>query len=181
MHIMNVVHAVGHLHNDISLDNVMLHFSVDDTRVYIGVCDWGMSTVATQPMKSLYTFTSPNSMTETLRSRWWVDPSIAYLHKANADVEIIPYLSRESEEYAVAKIAMKINRQCMSEEYYRLYRESVGPNGFTHDVLRNVFHQYLERLVKKSEDHRSGLAHIINQFGANYKWPVPSEHFRSSY
>jgi hypothetical protein len=112
VHIMNAVHVSGHLHNDISPDNIMFHFPDDESRVYIGICDWGMTTVATEPMKSLYTFTSASEMNEALTRRWWVDPSIAYLHRRDANVEIIPHLSRASEEYAIGKIAQRINKQC---------------------------------------------------------------------
>jgi len=37
VHIMNVVYVAGHLHNDISLDNIMFHFPKDESCVYIGV------------------------------------------------------------------------------------------------------------------------------------------------
>jgi serine/threonine protein kinase len=122
VHIMNAVHVSGHLHNDISPDNIMFHFPDDESRVYIGICDWGMTTVTTEPMKSLYTFTSASEMNEALTRRWWVDPSIAYLHRRDANVEIIPHLSRASEEYAIGKIAQRINKQCMSENYSKLQR-----------------------------------------------------------
>jgi len=52
-------------------------------------------------MKSLYTFTFVNDRDEVLRRRWWVDPSITYVHRRNVDVEIISNLSRKSKEYVV--------------------------------------------------------------------------------
>jgi hypothetical protein len=70
LHIMNAVHIAGHLHNDISPDNIMFHFPEDESRVYIGVCDWGMTTVMSEPMKSLYTFTSTAEKDEAIRMRW---------------------------------------------------------------------------------------------------------------
>jgi len=40
INIMNVVHHCEILHNDLSKDNIMLHFSLDKPNVvYIGVCD----------------------------------------------------------------------------------------------------------------------------------------------
>ncbi len=40
--IMNVVQQSKTLHNDLSQDNIMLHFPPDNLSViYIGVCDWG--------------------------------------------------------------------------------------------------------------------------------------------
>ncbi len=58
LNIMSVVHVVGHLYNDISPDNIMFHFSKDESRVYKGVCDWGMTIIIIDPKKLLYTFTS---------------------------------------------------------------------------------------------------------------------------
>jgi len=83
---MNVVHVGGHLHNDLPIDNNMFYFSEDRLKVYIGVCDWSMTTISREPIKSLYTFTSTEDMEDALRKRWWVDPNIAYLHKRDADV-----------------------------------------------------------------------------------------------
>jgi len=62
----------------------------------------------------LHTFTSAKDMEDALRKKWWVDPSIAYLHKRYVDVQINPNLSCELEEYAIGKLAQRINRQCMS-------------------------------------------------------------------
>jgi hypothetical protein len=45
LNIMNAVYVVGHLYNDISPDNIMFHFPKDESRVYIGVCDWGMTMI----------------------------------------------------------------------------------------------------------------------------------------
>jgi hypothetical protein len=39
---MNVVHHCEILHNELSKDNIMLHFLVDKLDVvYISMCDWG--------------------------------------------------------------------------------------------------------------------------------------------
>ncbi len=42
INILNVVHHFGILHNDLSKDNIMLHFSLDKLDgVYITICNWG--------------------------------------------------------------------------------------------------------------------------------------------
>lgn len=66
IHIMYVVYDVGYLHNDISPDNILLHFPEDESCVYIGVCDWGMSTYAIEASKSLYVFTSARERNDAL-------------------------------------------------------------------------------------------------------------------
>ena len=137
---MKEVHACGHLHNDISLDNIMFHFPDDESRVYIGVCDWGLASVASQAPKSLYTFTSKEKMEEVLRRRWWVDPALAYLHRRDADVENIPYYSKTTEEYAVGSIAIQMNGGEMSEAYYKLHRSNAAISQFSRQDLFHTFH-----------------------------------------
>jgi RIO-like serine/threonine protein kinase len=42
INIMNEIHHCGILHNDLSKDNIMLHFlTYKPNVVYIGVCNWG--------------------------------------------------------------------------------------------------------------------------------------------
>jgi RIO-like serine/threonine protein kinase len=69
LHIMDEVHKSHDLHNDISPDNILLHF-LEESKVYIGVCDWGLATKSTEPMKSLYTFRDKKSKDEKMEGRW---------------------------------------------------------------------------------------------------------------
>ena len=178
---MNAVHNGGYLHNDLSPDNIMFHFPEDESKVYIGICDWGLSTLMAHPMKSLYVFTKEEEQRRTLAARWWVDPDVAYLHKRGQDVEAIPYLSRASEEYTVCSLARRIANKCMSEEYFQIPRPTSGFGPLTADQLGQLFDQYLERPTKKGEGYRGGLAHIIHRFTAWCNWPIPDRHFRASY
>ena len=119
---MDEVHKSHNLHNDISPDNIIFHFPTNKSQVYIGVCDWGMTTKSTKPMKSLYAFTDMISEAEELAKRWWVDPRVAYVHKEGVDVQVIPRLSKASKEYVVAKIMLRINKGNMLEDYHKLQR-----------------------------------------------------------
>jgi hypothetical protein len=132
-------------------------------------------------MKSLYTFTSAQEMIKTLEERWWVDPRIAYLHKRDADVEIIPLLTKTSEAYAVAKIAIRINKGNMSEDYCKLQVPTATSVYFPLHQLGDVFEGYVNRMCNSDRDGVGGLSHIVTRFRATYNWPVPYEHFRSSY
>ena len=188
LHIMNAVHGAGHLHNDISPDNVMFHFPQNESLVYIGVCDWGMTSTIVAPKKSLYTFTSTTERDETVRRRWWVDPKITYVHKENADVDNVPNYSKQSEEFAIGQIAMKINASCMSEAYHKL--QGHGRNNhvrYQHHELGSVFQLYLNRLCTndgEGSEHATGhssLAEVISRFTSSFNWPTPVEHFRRQY
>jgi len=65
-------------------------------------------------------------MDDALQVRWWVTKTIAYLHQRNEDVQIIPSLSRASEEYMVCKIVKAIKKDNMSEEYWKLNQETTN-------------------------------------------------------
>jgi hypothetical protein len=54
---MNVVYHYGILHNNLSKDNIMLHFSVNKPNVvYTGVCNWGEDGCLQKVMPPLYGF-----------------------------------------------------------------------------------------------------------------------------
>jgi len=94
-----------------------------------------MTTVSTNPMKSLYTSTLTNGRDKALRRRWWVDLSIAYVYRRDVDVENIPYLSHKLEGFVVTQIVQRINKHCMSEAYNKLQHETKGHSIFSHDKL----------------------------------------------
>jgi tRNA A-37 threonylcarbamoyl transferase component Bud32 len=57
MNIMNVVHRFGILHNDLSKDNIMLHFLTYKPDVmYIGVYDWSEARCMQEVNPSFYVF-----------------------------------------------------------------------------------------------------------------------------
>ena len=175
---MDEVHKSHNLHNDISPDNILLHFPADESKVYIGVCDWGLATKSTDQMKSLYTFRDHQSKDEKMRGRWWVDPTIVYVHNPHADAQVIPVLTRALEEYAVAKIAARIFGSHMSEDYYNLQKDS---EGYSISNLESIFQVYLDHLCNNDYENAGGIAHIITYFMQTFKWPIPVEHFRTQY
>ncbi len=66
---INAVHNVGHMHNDLSSNNIMFHFFKDESRVSIGVCNSSMTTSQIDPIKTLYTFTFESDMKNALKSQ----------------------------------------------------------------------------------------------------------------
>ena len=178
---MNEVHKSHNFHNDLSPDNILLHFPLDESRVYIGVCDWGLTTKLQEPIQSLYTFTKPEDMAETLRKRYWVDPRVTFLYKPSQDIHIIPKYSMATEEFATARIAQRINGRTMSTAYENLQRDSQHSMVLTNENLAQAFHLYMERVCNESRDGARGLSHIITRFIDTYNWPTPREHFRTKY
>ena len=178
--IIDAVHKYGYLHNDLSPDNILLHFPEDESKIYIGVCDWGLMTKIDEPRRSPWVFESVHQMEETLRRRYWVDPRVVYVHKESQDIQIIPDLNIASEDFATAKIAAKINRGNMCTAYHEA--EAVETRHFEKiGDLGAVFEGYLDRVCKNNMGTVGGLGHLINRFRDTHKWPTPNEHYRVGY
>lgn len=116
-----------------------------------------------------------------MRMWWWVTLKITYLHQNDKEVEGIPHLSCESEEYVVCKIAQAINKDNMSEHYYTLNNEIESKSKFDHHALVVAFQKYLERPCVEGAENTGGLARIINCWTKTFNWPIPDEHFRRLY
>ncbi len=56
INIMDIIHQFGILHNDLSKDNIMLHFLLNKLDVYIGVCNWDETGCLQEVTPSLYGF-----------------------------------------------------------------------------------------------------------------------------
>ena len=53
-----------------------------------------------------------------------MDPSIVYVYNLHTNAQVIPVLSRASQEYDVAKIPARIFGSHMSEDYYNSSKDS---------------------------------------------------------
>ncbi len=69
INIMNAIHCCGILHNDLSKDNIILHFLTDKLNVvYIGVCNWGEARCLQVVMPSLYGFAKEKDATNAKKN-----------------------------------------------------------------------------------------------------------------
>jgi hypothetical protein len=67
---MNNVHHCYTLHNNMSLDNVMLHFLPNSKdKMYIGICDWTMARNFNDLKESLYIHESQEARTRIMQHR----------------------------------------------------------------------------------------------------------------
>jgi serine/threonine protein kinase len=75
INIMNAIHHCGVLHNDLSKDNIMLHFLANKLDVvHIGVCDWGEVRRLQKVTPSLYGFGKEQDATNAKKMHWWIAP-----------------------------------------------------------------------------------------------------------
>ena len=57
--IVEKCHAHGIQHNDLSPSNILLHFPpMDKTKIFFGVCDWGMACRVSKEVASNYDYRS---------------------------------------------------------------------------------------------------------------------------
>jgi hypothetical protein len=81
INIMNVEHHYEILHNGLSKDNIMLHFSLDKSNVvYISMCDWGEVGHLQEVMPSLYGSAKEQDATNTKKVHWWVAPKLFFVY-----------------------------------------------------------------------------------------------------
>jgi serine/threonine protein kinase len=107
---MNNVHHCHTLHNDMSPDNVLLHFLPNSpNKVYIGICNWAMARNFNDLKESLYIHESQEARTRMMRNRWWVAPELNYVlpllgSTRDVDFERWPKFTPKSETYAMGRI-----------------------------------------------------------------------------
>jgi hypothetical protein len=79
---MNVIQHFGILHNDLSKDNIMLHFLPNKPKVVcIGICNWGETMRLQEVTPSLYGLTKEQNATNIMKVCWWVAPKLFFMYK----------------------------------------------------------------------------------------------------
>ena len=107
---MNNAHHCHTLQNDMSLDNIMLHFLPNSTnKVYIGICNWTMVGNFNDLKESFYIHESQEAKTWIMQHRWWVAPELNYVlplleSTRNVYFEQWPKFTPKSEKFAIGKI-----------------------------------------------------------------------------
>jgi serine/threonine protein kinase len=150
---MNIVHHCHSLHNNISPDNVLLHFLPNsEDKVYIGICDWAMARNFNDLKESLYIHESQEARTRMMCNRWWVVPELNYVlpppgSTRDVDFERRPKFTPKSETYAVGRIAHWIYDGNLSLEYFsKQHKVDRGDDPFTFSATDQTFKHSLEQL-----------------------------------
>jgi hypothetical protein len=80
MNIMATVSVEDVLHNDLSHNNVLLHFPInDDNVVNIGVCDWGLATWTGEVAPLLYGKPNDTQLDKAKKRYNWIAPELFHL------------------------------------------------------------------------------------------------------
>ena len=107
---MNNVHYCYILHNDMSPDNVLLHFPPNSKdKVYIGICDWAMAGNFNDFKESLYIHKNQEARNRVMQHKWWIAPELNYIlllprNTRDVDFERWPKFTLKIEAYALVEL-----------------------------------------------------------------------------
>lgn len=175
--IMEACHEGEIIHNDLSLQNVLLHFPpMDKTKVFIGVCDWGRCSRAKDEEPSRYGKQSLRELSQMKTNYKHVAPELFYAFGApNSDMSLEKmqkkhFHSKGTDSYAAGWIAQWI------------WRDEYDPEYFNRDAGRVAYFQtQLQSLQHKDPSQRrtisEALAHLT---GAPYFFKLPTTCFRET-
>ena len=187
---MNNLHQSHVLHNDLSPDNILLHFEPENNPkdVYIGVCDWALSSNSAFPRESPYwahTLEARDRERSPSNGRWWVAPELYYFplppgSVRDAQFEIKPRHNFQSETYAIGKIALRIAGGELCQEYFNMQlKEEAHEKTYSYADMNMFFHMSLEQLCDENAANRRTLAKITNQLMSSpLNWPLPQNNLR---
>lgn len=180
MNIMAAVSVQDVLHNDLSPNNVLLHFpDNDDDAIYIGVCDWGLATWTGEVAPSLYGKPNDTELTEAKRKYNWVAPELFHLTGATGSATSPRRASRAhvctalTDSFTTGLLAKKIYMHDTTSELFQKNRDPKST------VLR--FEHALNQLLQINPQKRSTIVHVVNTLkGGPYYLEEPTMCYRQS-
>jgi serine/threonine protein kinase len=180
MCIVDVVHKHDVLHNDLNPNNVMLHFPQDrDNTVFIGVCDWGMTSWGDEDAPSNYGKDSVNEMNKHKAKYNCVGPELFHVRGQRGTSTSPMRMARKhrhtflSESFSVGALAKKIYQKDSTSPLFQL---NCDPNG-----LKMQFEVTLNALTKTNPAERSTITHVVNMLKSPpYNMAHPTMCFRDT-
>ena len=175
--IVDAVQQCYVLHNDITPENIMLHFPNNDGRtIWIGLCDWGMGSRINEETPSLYQFNCPRKLQSTQMKRWWVAPELMYMtgqtgtsSSPNCMVKP-PCVSIHTDGYSIGKLAMKVWKKDRGNV------EMIPDN-----TAFGTFQVTLGELCKAEPLQRRSVTHAVARLsGAPTFWTPPLDCYREA-
>jgi serine/threonine protein kinase len=161
MNIMAAVSVEDVLHNDLSPNNILLHFPInDDNVVNIGVCDRGLTTWTCEVALSLYGKPNDTQLDEAKKRYNWIAPELFHLigkpgsttspcraGKAHACTVL-------SDSYTVGILAKKMYMGDSTSELFQKNRDPAS--------TRYRFEQALKELTAINPEERPTIVHVVN-------------------
>ena len=155
MCIVDIVHKHNVLHNDLSPNNVMLHFPRDrDDTVFIGVCDWGMSTWMNEEAPSNYGKESTEAMAKQKEKYYCAAPELFHVQGKRGTSQRKHKHTIYSESFSVGALAKKIYHH---DSTSNLFQKTPNPNS-----TKVRFELALNELTRVDPTERSTITRVVN-------------------
>jgi hypothetical protein len=166
---MSLIITMAHVHNNISLSNILFHFSLDHVdRVYIGVCDWGMATHFIEDEYLVYGYPTKVEMEENKKECYWVATKLFYIYgppNFETTIERVCWkhlYTPQSDAYSVGKLVLSV------------WNDEWDPHLFKTVECGSIFLSKLTALTNEDPTKRPSLAHVIEIFKSKiYKMEMP--------
>jgi hypothetical protein len=179
---LNNVHHCYTLHDNISPNNVLLHFPPKfSDKVYISTCDWAMARKFNDLKESLDIHENEEAKTNFMQGKYWVAPKLNYVlpplgSSRDADFERRLRYTPKRETFVVGKIAKEIYGGNLSTAYYNKYtKEDRADDVYNLSAMDQLFECSLEQLFREDLTQRASLNRIVNRFmGTPFNWLVPN-------
>ena len=175
--IVEKCHAYGIQHNDLSPGNILLHFPpMDKTKIFLGVCDWGMACHVSEEVASNYGYRSEEEMAMQQRLHQHVAPELFYVFGPCGSETSLERQKKKhvytklGDAYAAGKLASMIwqeeldNEMLPTLEQVAAFRyklgQLIGPNPRTRATLSDALGMLMSNPIKirlPTECFRTGI------------------------
>lgn len=181
--IVDVVHKYDVLHNDITPNNVMLHFPEDrEGTVFIGLCDWGMATFRGETSPSNYGVDCPYKIADHKARYECAAPELFHAHggdKARGTSTSPMRMAHshshtaKSESFSVGTLAKNIYKR---DSTSLLFQQNRDP-----DSVKMRFEHALNELTRRDPAARMTITDVVNTLKSRpYNLRTPTMCFRNS-
>lgn len=170
-------HEANYIHNDISPSNVLLHF--DDWKadtVYIGICDWGLSSRVVENEPSRYGYRTLEELEKTKAGRKFVAPELFYVFGAAGSSNSLEVMQKKhlysmaADAYAAGWIAARI----WDEEWDPKYFTTTKTEQYMNLKIK------LESLTKENKQDRASVPDVLESLTKEpHCWTMPQSCFRT--
>jgi serine/threonine protein kinase len=167
INIMNVIHHCGILHNDLSKDNIMLHFSPDKLNVmYIGVCNWGEVGCLQEVMSSLYGFAKEQDATNSKKMHLVDCPIVVYNESGIANS-----LRRMVKQHATT---LRFEAYLVGKLTNVIWGENWDAKYFVDNSTKMSFGKLILDMYDPNPKAQRTIQHVMRTLmGLPYNWTAP--------
>lgn len=179
--IVGKCHDANYLHNDITPTNVLLHFDdwIPET-VYIGLCDWGISSRVVEQAPSKYGYNDQGKLDAERKWRHWVAPELWFLYGPRNSENALDIMesrhlySKAADAFSTGWLAQHIWQEEYDKRYFMPHRPDRAHN---HEYLRYK----LQGLQDPDVSKRLTVSDAIEALEKHpFSWTMPMCCFRNS-